>query len=101
MICGVFVTFWNQIWSLKFFGKIIPTSISVVRGCGREFSLSTLFELDQKTSSERSAETLFFFIWTGDLFFDFEDKNFAKLATSLLGGSRNLNCMCPSKRRAL
>ena len=84
-MCGAFVTFWNQISSLKFFGKIIPTSISLVWGGGREFSLSTLFELRLKTSSERIAVTLFFFSWAGDLFFDFEDKNFAKLRTSLLG----------------
>ena len=84
-MCGVFVTFWNQISSLKFFGKIIPRSISVVRGGGREFSLSTLFELTQKTSSGRIAVTLFFFSWAGDLFFDFEEKNFKKLGTSLLG----------------
>ena len=73
-MCGVFVTFWNQISSLKFFGKIIPASRSVVRGCGQEFSLSTLFELTLKTSSKRTAVTLFFFSWAGDLFFDFEDK---------------------------
>jgi hypothetical protein len=84
-MCSVFVTFWNQIPSLKFFGKIIPKSISVIRGRGREFSLSTLFEVTPKTSSGRIAVTLFFFSWAGDLFFDFEDKNFAKLGTSLLG----------------
>jgi hypothetical protein len=84
-MCGVFVTFWNQIWSLKFFGKIIPTSISMIRECGRELSLSTLFELTLNTSSERTAVTLFSFSWAGDLFFDFEDKNVAKLGTSLLG----------------
>ncbi len=84
-MCGVFVTFWNQIASLKFFGKIIPTSRSVVRGGGWEFSLSTLFELTPKTSFERISATLFFFSWAGDLFFDFEDKNFLKLGTSLLG----------------
>ena len=85
MICGAFVTFWNRISSLKFFGKIIPTSKSVVRGCGREFLLSTLFQLALNVSSELTAVTLFFFSWAGDLFFDFEDKNFAKLGTSLLG----------------
>jgi hypothetical protein len=85
VICGVFVTFWNQSSSLKFFGKIIPTSISMVWGSGREFLLSTLFEWTLKTSSERTAVTLFFFSWAGDLFFDFEDKNFVKLRTSLLG----------------
>ena len=73
----------------------------MVRGYGREFLLSTLFELTLKTSSERIAVTLFFFSWAGDLFFDFEDKNVAKLRTSLLGGGGNLNCMCRSKRRVL
>jgi hypothetical protein len=43
------------------------------------------FELTQNTSSERIAVTFFFFSWAGDLFFDFEDKNFLKLGTSLLG----------------
>jgi hypothetical protein len=84
-MCGAFVTFWNQIWSFKFFGKIIPASISMVWGGGQEFSLSKLFELDLKTSSECIAATFFFFSWAGDVFFDFEDKNFAKLRTSLLG----------------
>jgi hypothetical protein len=72
-------------FEFKIFWRIIPTSISVVRGGGWEFSLSTLFELELKTSSERTAATLFFFCWAGDLFFDFEDKNFKKLGTSLLG----------------
>jgi hypothetical protein len=84
-VYGALLTFWNQIASLKFFGKIIPTSISMVRVCGRELSLSTLFELTLKTSSERIAVTFFFFSWAGDLIFDFEDKNFAKLGTSLQG----------------
>jgi hypothetical protein len=101
VICGAFVTFWNQISSFKFFAKIIPTSISVIRRGGREFLLSTLFGLDLKTSSERPVVTFFFFTWAGDLFFDFEDKNFAKLGTSLLGGSGNLNCMCSFKRWCL
>jgi hypothetical protein len=35
--------------------------------------------------SEHTAATLFFFSWAGDLFFDFEEKNFKKLGTSLLG----------------
>jgi hypothetical protein len=82
---GVLLTFLNHISSLKFFGKIIPTSRSMVRGCGREFSLSQLFELALKMSSERTTVTLFFLSWAGDLFFDFEEKNFKKLGTSLLG----------------
>jgi hypothetical protein len=85
VIFGAFVTFLNHIPSLNFFGKIIPTSISVVRGGGREFSLSTFYELTLKMSSERIAATFFFFSWAGDLFFDFEDKNVAKLRTSFMG----------------
>ena len=61
VISGALLTFWNQISSLKFFGKIIPTSISVICGSGREFSLSTLFELTLNTSSERTVVTFFFF----------------------------------------
>ena len=88
-------------FEFKFFWQIIPTSISVVRGCGREFSLSTLFELTQKTSSERTAVTFFFFSWAGDLFFDFEDKNVVKLERVYWGGSGNLKCRYSSKRRRL
>jgi hypothetical protein len=63
--------------------------------------MSSLFELTLNTSFGRILETFFFFSWAGDLFFDFEDKNFAKLGTSLLGGGGNLNCMCSFKRRFL
>jgi hypothetical protein len=56
-MCGVLLTFKNQISSLKFFGKIIPTSRLVIRECGRKFSLSTLFELTLSTSSVRIAVT--------------------------------------------
>jgi hypothetical protein len=73
----------------------------MVRGGVREFSLSTLFELTLNTSSEHTAVTFFFFSWAGDLIFDFEDKNFKKLGTSLLGSYTNLNCLCSLKRREI
>jgi hypothetical protein len=101
VICGAFVTFLNQISSLKFFGKIIPTSRSVAPGCGREFSLSTLFELPLNVSSGRTAVTLFFLSWAGDVFFDFEEKNFKKLGRVYWGDGINLNCQYTSKIREI
>jgi hypothetical protein len=88
-------------WEFKIFWQNYSNVEIGGSGCAKEFSLLTLFELTQNTSSELTAVTLFFFSWAGDLFFDFEGKNFKKLGTSLLGGNSNLNCQCTSKRREI
>jgi hypothetical protein len=101
VICSVFVTFWNQISSLKFFGKIIPTSISVVRGGGWEFSLSTVFEVTKRHLLSVLKWLYFSFPGLETCFSILRLKISRNWERVYKGGSTNLNCMYPSKRREI